>query len=336
MASTVGTDVLQALAAMLQQVTHGWIALHGSEQTYEMAGRPARPLLARRRCRRRLPLLSPDAAASPSLRPSLLPVSAGGGAGRHRPRGSRPARGSAAPARRLGGGAGAGGTPRGAPTPSPAAGAAGRQPPGGWQLAALRPSRHAAADGWVSSGRGCRGLWWGVRLHCRRPAMCGGLMHRPLSLPLLSPAWRGGYLAWSTGWRSWIKGPKRCCRPAQAAGWACCRCANGCVCVAAWACTSCCDFCCHPTCNRVELNLPAHTPMRAPRSRRLRGSMSGRSCSSWRRSKGQRGGRRAALLPRQQPAGQQTGAPRSCNLGSMRLAYKSLHICTLCCGAPCC
>ena len=84
MASTGGTDVLQALAAMLQQVTHGWIALHGSEQTYEMAGRPARPLLARRRCRRRLPLLPPDAAAphpppcAPSCSPCQLEEAQGG------------------------------------------------------------------------------------------------------------------------------------------------------------------------------------------------------------------------------------------------------------------
>lgn len=53
MASTGGTDVLQALAAMLQQVTHGWIALHGSEQTHGTAVRPSRlGLLARRRCHR--------------------------------------------------------------------------------------------------------------------------------------------------------------------------------------------------------------------------------------------------------------------------------------------
>ena len=44
----------------------------------------------------------------------------------------------------------------------------------------------------------------------------------------------------------------------------------------------------------------------------------------------------AARQHQQQSAGQQTEAPRSFNLGSMQLAYKSLHICALRCGALCC
>lgn len=47
------------------------------------------------------------------------------------------------------------------------------------------------------------------------------LLHLPLRL---SPAWRGGCLDWSTGWKGWTRGPRKCCRPAQAAGWARCRC----------------------------------------------------------------------------------------------------------------
>lgn len=185
----------------------------------------------------RLAVLPPDASVPHAPLSSLLPIPAGGGAGRHRPRGSRTARGSAAAAGCLGGGAGAGSAPRGAPTPSPAAGAAGWQLPGWWQLAALRPSCHAAADGRVSSGRGGRGLRVGCTAGLQAPCHVR-VAHVPpsvLATPL-SPAWRGGYLAWSTGWRGWIKGPRRCCRPARAAGWARCRCANGCVFVAAPAC----------------------------------------------------------------------------------------------------
>ncbi len=189
MGSNDGTDMVQALTAMLQQVTHGLQAVHDDEQSHELAGRPPRPDSLPRH-RRHLPpgaIAAFTASHHPSSPPSC-PLPAGGCAGRHGPRGSRTAGAAAAAAGRLGGGARACRAPRGAPAPQAAAGAAGGQRPGRRQLAALRPGRHAAADGRVScpvgTARCCAaGAVWNSMAKCATPNQAHACRHLPCFTP---------------------------------------------------------------------------------------------------------------------------------------------------------